>query len=420
MKNLMEQNPKRIAIIELEKHPQFMEFLSFFFQEEEVHFYFSHSFFTKKIENQFTLKGKIFIQDPQEKLTDFMKRNLDNINNTDLVIISTLDRSKEVFLGLDLTQNLLINIHQLNEWFAKKISWPYLLQHTSGDIRYKGRRLRSNNILLRMAKAAAKLFIIYRAQKEIRKLLGKARYLNVFHPEMEKELQKMDRSTWENYVITTLPYRFPAAEGMETRSKDSLCIAIMGIIIPGARDYSGFLEALKGFRFPEGKQVRIMLLGTFKNKKYQGELEKLMEEISNKQVLFQTFPGHSWLSQREMDRHLEEVDVIISLIRMDGVGWKTKEIYGRTKASAIDFDAFYYGKPLFVPDRYAPIHYLRPIYEFYSDYNHLNALLNKYMDPQVLAAKTNGIRKMQDGFLLEELRKDFYDKVFQGKQGRCL
>ncbi|MDZ7672408.1 MAG: hypothetical protein U5K53_06195 [Halanaerobiales bacterium] len=44
---------------------------------------------------------------------------------------------------------------------------------------------------------------------------------------------------------------------------------------------------------------------------------------------------------------------------------------GISKATGSDFDAFYYKKPIIMPEFYNPIYYLSSIYDFYSNYEEL-------------------------------------------------
>lgn len=411
---------KKIAVIELESHPQFIEFLSSFFADEDISYYFSHVFYKQKIENQYILNGTTYVQDQDEKLVSFIGKHIAKINQMDLVVIATAGKVTKVFESFknDFNENLLVVVHNINSWFNLSLpfAFSYYFRSSTGNLNTRRLKFIKSKLLLKLLEAMKKSYDIYRKKERLELLLSKAKYLNVFHPGMVEELKNRCKEKSIDRIITNVPNRYPLAYENDLRSSSELTVTILGSIRPNARDYLGFLEALIHFQFNGKKKVKFVLLGAFRDDRYQGKVEDMINKIEHKEISFKTFPGQKWLSQTDIDRHMADSDFILSPIIRLGTDRHTKEIYGVTRASGIDFDAFYYGKPLFVPGWYIPIFYLKDMYEQYNSYNHLNELINRYMDDSVLKEKLNLVRNIKNKNPLEEIRRDFYETVFYGNK----
>ena len=133
---------------------------------------------------------------------------------------------------------------------------------------------------------------------------------------------------------------------------------VFRVVVPGMvdvkrKDYQIVFQALgRVAQEMDGKEVELVLLGA--NNSIRGRIlvwryEKRMKSQGVKVVQFRRR-----LSSLEFDQYLTSADLIIAPIKL-GIRYKLwKEIYGQTKLSGAEFDAFKVHVPFFIPSSYSP------------------------------------------------------------------
>lgn len=406
-------NKIEIAIIELNDHPVFLDSLIEVFTSNtnfETSIYISAGF---KNKFGYSVDKMININIQKENQTNFqfIKENEDSINSNKAIFFST--PNLQILSEFDFKPTTILNIHNLNTWLNKssadfreirKNVPSKIYGYNLPDKIYNYKLITYNIKLLR----SIKLYLMERLyyKKKRAEILNKINAINLLHPNMNNLIH-------DEIKIMNFPFRFPNNNKMKYNKllkNNCLNIGIIGHIEQGRKDYIGFLNFLKevDLKF----KLKIMFLGTFtKDKEFKETILRLIKDTNNSNIEFELFKNKNFIEQKLFDEKMEEIDIIFAPIQNYKYNRNFyKEQYGVSKATGSDFDAFFYKKPIIMPDFYKGISYLMPIYNFYSNYRDLLELLEYYSIERNLIKKYN----MMDQNIynrLEEIKLIFLDQL---------
>jgi len=386
-------NKTKIALIELKEHPVFLDSLLNILEtkEFEISLYLSYDFKNNLANKEiFNIKEIQFnIQKKDEDLLDFIIKNQNNINKNDIVIFLTPDL--RILYNIKFESFLILNIHNLNTWInVEGINFTALFKNISPEIKSINfptimYNFKINQLIFKSIKIF-KYSIVECVNRYKRKnILKKIDAVNLLHPNMnDKLLKQFDKK------IFNLPFRIPNKIDTQKTpvNKEYLCVGIMGTVEQQRRDYLGLLSFLVENNIQLNYKLKFIFLGTFKGaKKYKKTIINSIKNIENNNIDFELFLENDFIEQSLFDSKMKEIDIILAPIKRYKYNILYKEEYGVTKATGSDFDAFYYSKPIIMPNFYKSINYLKNYYDFYSNYYELLDLLQYYSNKNNLFKK---------------------------------
>lgn len=400
----------KIGLIELKDHPVFLDSLLNIFDTKmcEISVYLSYSF-KKNLANKKKLKEDIefIIQKKNEKLVDFIKINKSKINNNDIVIFLTPELN--ILSKIDIDTKLIVNIHNLNTWINNnKINLTEVYENISSEIKFinlpsKVYEFKMIRNLFKVIKILKYIYTEYFNKSKRNKIIKKIDSINLLHPNMNNMIS--DKSSKN---IINLPFRFPKNinESAECINESYLCIGVMGTVEQQRRDYIGLLKYLINNNQKIDFRLKFIFLGTFKKaKKFKKMVLKLIDNIKNENIDFELFLDINFIEQELFDKKMKDIDIILAPIHRYKYNILYKEEYGVSKATGSDFDAFYYNKPIIMPNFYNPINYLEDFYSFYRNYKELLNLLKFYSNKDNLKNKYKVMNSVYDINFKEEYYK---------------
>ncbi|MEZ9402951.1 hypothetical protein AB4159_16720 [Vibrio cyclitrophicus] len=157
------------------------------------------------------------------------------------------------------------------------------------------------------------------------------------------------------------------------------------IVVPGAVDFSKkridiFREAFESFKLDGKADFNIILLGKLKSKV---ELEYCREWAASTQLNISYYEG--FIDGRTFESELIDADVILGYIHPNYQDKYHQEIYGITKDSGLDAQAYSYSKPLIINKEFGACSFYLSSTLMYQSSNDLVGILNSLKTPGFLS-----------------------------------
>jgi len=264
------------------------------------------------------------IQRESEKSEVFIRKNIQQLNDLNLVIQTTSsDKQDKIILAKIETTKALV-IHDLHSNFGP-------LKH----IYVKKKFPDINKDLLRVIR-----FFLYRRSR-LKKLMASADILLL---PSNIVLNYALRRYGNNYNFQSLPFTIND-EISKVNSNGLVNITIPGTISPKSRDYGVVINALK--TLPEESQIKLNLLGK-PHKKYGLDVVNALKNLKGVRLNYYT----EFIHQREFDRVMRKTDFLIlpmqRIMKFGIIGEKN----GYSCVSGNMNDMIRYGLPAMLPKYY--------------------------------------------------------------------
>lgn len=316
-----DQINRKIAILEFERnHFDYVISVHEYLYKKgykDINIYISKEVFLnlekelKLIDNHIK-KEKIYVFESNSRSKNYYKLISDNI---DKIYINT------VFYGRDLIFYCIL--------LLLKFKLVLTLHNLKTNFEY------NNNFSKEMLKNLMKKFIN-------RKVSG---YI-VLNKTLKNNAQK-----YTNKLIDVVSFKLPLKTSYIKEKKDN-SNDLIEIIIPGTvnvnrRNYDKIFNVIQKI-LKVRQDIRFIFLGRIVTKNLKKDILKLKKNY-NKNILF----FEKYICQSEYDYYMIKSNYILSPLFKDvKVINKNNEIYGETKASGAEFDAYKYNKPLIINSFY--------------------------------------------------------------------
>lgn len=284
------------------------------------------------------LNTHVFLFDDKKSgFQNFLRNNLEEMNNSDLILINTIASHFKVFNQLHLQPKVILRIHNANAFF-NTFPKTYQVKLTPFFIWKDFSHLIRNTIF--------KLDWIYR----------------------KKFLKKVDYFAFPNKTIMDFALQhFPLREeqcmawpfsylsqGLNPKNNNhsEITISIIGKIDQRNRDYITVFKAFKKLSANiknDDFSIKLILLGSAKTR-YGSKIIKLFSKIASPQLEIISF--NSFVEQDDFNRYIQETDFIILPIQIKTRYTIYTEFYGSTKISGGLNDILVHKKPALINAAY--------------------------------------------------------------------
>lgn len=320
----------KIAILEVECHAEVLRSSIMLFSKLPKYRLTIFTTLEILIETGFTIESshysKIILKKSTEVESEFIKRNIDEINSNNYILINSLHRKFYVFNGLNFTIPIIVRVHNSNYYW-------------SDSIQTKKYSLSKFKLLI---KEVYKLEFLQRKQ-----FLKKVNFF--FFPS-----ESVLKYTLQQYPILKskaylLPLNFQN-NNLKISKNNIKTIIIPGKVDPLRKDFGLVNEFI---RMLNEKQVdffiEIVFLGITDGAHATNFIEKLKQYTTTKVNIVHftnIVPSEVYSS------YLQNCDIVLCPIYVQTIFQFSKEIYGKTKVSGGINDAVNFGKWCFVPKHY--------------------------------------------------------------------
>ena len=216
--------------------------------------------------------------------------------------------------------------------------------------------------------------------------LKNADSLIVMSSQMKKYLYD---NNWGSPVDIFYPAIYTQNSSLMSSTSDKMKIVIPGRVSQKLRDYFGVLKYFESQN--NDLPLKIVLLGG--TNITESSLRDYCKKLSGKNLL-KCYLDQQWISDTEFNQQMKSADIILSPLQktVKRDHGTAKEVYGKTKASGVIWDAIQYGKPLMLPSFYQENHPL------------LESMIHHMHGTEELCQKLLEISKKEP--LREELKKN--------------
>lgn len=404
-------NKKSIAIITFSNHRMQLDNICYLFENFDVTVFSSESHYREMHrENKVYFKHHRWInKEENETITDFLDRQKDAIDASDLILIPTLRTDLEWFISNPLSPPIVFFVHNLNYWM------------------FPGERIG----LWKHKKAVSKIMYLIRLPRVLqqerirRQMLAQMNVLNFHDPRM---IDKYNcNKNGMNHIITTIPdglfiqenywksslHNRPATHAS---NRDELRFTIPGTIAPNRKDYVYLLEAFKESATRINSSIQLILLGRLRmSPEYGRNLKQLADSInasvSNLRVVY--YDTNEMIPDRIYNRVMADSDVIISGIRQNSTkqfrGYN--EIYGQTVTSGSCADVIRFTKPGVFPASYQAPPGVRDAVDTFANKTQLIDIITRFTDKTYLKQKMIAAQNCALRFTREEVLPQFMKQI---------
>lgn len=296
---------KKIAYIEIDTHAEIAQ--SFMEIMEGSPSFLVDYYFSKKIRNQIVDHGgSIFLSD-SSVIRDQLKEK-----DYDLIIIGTVHRYFNTFLGITAKYNTAVIVHNMN--FIKASKMKLIKSIFKKDNIYRLKLWWKEDLL--------KSSEVYR----------KAKHLLVLDEALSSD----------PFRFLPLFYRKP----FNAPDNKALTVVIPGGVSQQRRDYKHVFNTVKNLNIQ--KEITFVFLGKAKD----GELQQLDELSQNvpKNIILKYFSER--VSPAVFEGWMQKADVLWCPIQQETAFFSLKETYGTTKMTGNLGDAIKFGKWAVFPENY--------------------------------------------------------------------
>ena len=191
--------------------------------------------------------------------------------------------------------------------------------------------------------------------------------------------------------------------------RDTLHVAIIGIISPARKDYVAVITALLAARLT--RAVTLSLLGACPDPAFAKELAALIRRNTNANLTIHFAPTQQYIPAEQLCRLLGDVHVLLSPIQPDTAYQFHREVYGLSKVSGTEGDCLAHRRPLLLPKSYRCANYIEPLVIHYADTDELVVEINALNDAEALQALYRRVDQVVAGNRYEAFTAAFLQRV---------
>ena len=173
--------------------------------------------------------------------------------------------------------------------------------------------------------------------------------------------------------IEVIPFKLPInnknlINNEKLYKKNMIKIVIPGTVNDKRKDLINLLEIIEKI-LNKRKDLLFIFLGKLDKKNTKGTIQRkfnfLKEDFNNNIIWFENY-----VSQDQFNTYMIQSNVILAPLNKEIIVYGGKELYGISKASGAEFDAYKYGKKLIIPYFYKIANPSINV-KYYYDYNEL-------------------------------------------------
>lgn len=358
------QIEKRIAIIEVDYHPEVVRNTLMIFNELPV---FCEIFITKKIWDLVGITEelsfiRVHIIPPKQNMKVFFEQKLQVINSCDFVFFYTLETQYKVFNSLRVSPPVVLLVHNTNAFFRpQKSLYPRL-----------------NYFYIRKDIPYIILHVLYKFDLYYRHHFLKNKVSHFCFPSLQiVEHVRANNILPPKKVLPPFRLVYSKYDTQNLIDKERVSIAIIGQIDCRRRDYLLVYRAFKQFTTKLKQPVEIKLLGRPVGN-YGKRVIRKFKQLEND--FFKVTCSKTFIRQNEFDNHIKQSHFFIVPVYTVARHKLFKEIYGRTKISGNINDMIMHGKPALIPDSYPLPHLLNKVSRQFNGVDELARALQLWIE----------------------------------------
>ena len=294
-----------------------------------------------------------------ESKEQFVKRQLQFLNNQDIIIFITLVSSFRFFAKITFTAKTILLIHNVNTMLL-----------------FKDKLWINRSSLPLFSKDALRFLLdkIKRTSFHKRLLLEKMNYLSYSSYNLTYYAKSITNH-YDDKIIDPLPLSF--FNNYEVEKSKTIIISIPGVVLEEARDYLMVYEVFKELHFKTEKVIQLQLLGN-SNSDYGKEIVNKFQELESDNFKLISFLKP--LSQKEFDHSLKKTDFMILPIRKYRQFGIIKEEYGKTNISGGLNDMIRFGIPVLLYDHYKTEKWFEPLVSTFKNRTELGVKFRDWIE----------------------------------------
>lgn len=357
----------RVAIIEIDHHPEVLRNTISLFRELEINclvFTLEEIWTASGFSN--TAEGiETHLIHKRKDIKSFFRDKVDLLNSCNLIYFLTMETNYISFLKLPLVAPKLLLVHNANTYLNPLQSiYPKLsLKYIRKDISY---------ILLN---CLCRFDLYYRRQFV-------QRYIDFFifpAPEISNYMVKK-KYLPQSKIVPFFPLAFRTAQSHTSKKNKQIVISILGSIEHKRRDYHLVLKAFKNILPRINCQVELRFLGRTVGS-YGNRIIRNFKKLESETFKFIYF--EKYLDQDTFVKHTNQTDFLIIPVYKFTKYKLFKEKYGYTKISGNIYDVVTYNKPALIHSSYPAPHNIKEALETFNNCEQLEELLYTWINDKV-------------------------------------
>ena len=386
-----------ISFIELDFHHDVVDGFCRTFQNSEIkiNFFIKKTVYSK-IENYNYIKSsnfKWFIYSIGSR-TEFLNKNIDEINNSNCVFINTLSSEPHAYLTVDFKPIVILRVHNVNKLFRpfSFIKIPFTFFYLWKAFSYIIREGVLGGYFVNYKKIQRLPDYFSFPDEGIKDYVIKNKLIDI-----NKIAPSFSLKVFEPYVI-------------KENIVDYFSITIIGGLDKRRRNYESILNTFAKLVPQLNKKIVLTLLGK-SSTTYGQKIVKEFKLLENH--FFKIISFEDMVPQNQFDEIISNTNLILSPINVDTIIEIYSEKYGETKISGSIHDSIRFPIFTIIPSTYFLDNEKSKYFDFYDEEIQLFEKLKYYLSNQdVVNQKTQNYKRfVKDKYAIDNVRAEFVDFI---------